>query len=42
MNKTTYDKIHGGFDLPMFMFIYNLYLTYFHLRLEGSDNKYLK
>ena len=24
------------------LFIYNLYLTYFHLRLKGSDNKYLK
>ena len=23
------------------LFIYNLYLTYFHLRLERSDNKYL-
>lgn len=40
MNKTTYDKIYGGFDLLCFcLFIYSLYLTYFHLRLEGSDNK---
>lgn len=29
------DKIHGDFDLPVCLFIYDLYLTYFHLRLES-------